>query len=104
MNRTRVLTIVALFFLLATMAQGYAYVRSTMEMYKHGAPCGQQLQGVPRLLEIAHFIPPSACRTVSDGSCHDNSVCTQAQPPSGTGGNGHCTTVKTGSTKTCVCK
>lgn len=80
------------------MAQSFAYVRSTMALYKDGVPCGQELHGVPKLLQLAYFIPAAACTAPDKGKC-SGSRC-KTNPASGPAMNGTC--VKSGNS--CVCQ
>src|ERR1019366_3519023 len=83
--------------LIASMAQGFAYMQSTIARYAHGAPCG--LTGVPMLLQKAHFIGPGNCKAPVQGKCN-NAACTLSNPPSGKSDKGHC---GASGTDTCVC-
>ncbi|SRR5713226_4874169 len=73
--------------LIVSMAQGFAYVRSTIARYAHNAPCG--LTGVAGLLQKTNFIPPGGCKAPNKGKCN-NAACTLSNPPSGKSDKGHC--------------
>jgi hypothetical protein len=83
--------------LIASMAQGLAYVHATVAQYSKGSRCG--LTGVPALLQKAHFIPPGGCKEPNKGKCN-NAACTLSNPPSGKSDKGHCGLV--GSTCGCL--
>src|SRR5450759_1167898 len=86
--------------LIASMAEGFAYMQSTIARYAHGAPCG--LTGVPMLLQKAHFIAPGACTLPKNGKC-DGAACTLSTPASGKPDTGHCVAKSTGNHVTCGC-
>ena len=86
--------------LIASMAQGFAYMQSTIARYAHGAPCG--LTGVPMLLQKAHFIAPSICKAPNNGKC-SSAACTLKNPPSGQSDTGHCVAKNPGKNVTCGC-
>ena len=85
------------------ISSGLAYVGSTINTYRHAAPCGK-LPGFAGLLQAAHFIPSGGCKVRSDGYCQDSVPCTITKPPSGGSTNGHCSTATISPGKFgCVC-
>ena len=104
MNKRKIFTLVGIgLLLILSMTQAFAYVRSTMAVYKNGVACGQELHGVPKLMQMAYFIAPSNCQAPVKGKC-SNTDCTLPTASGKPAKTGKC--MATGSEKnlTCTCQ
>ena len=111
MKRKTLVILVAVGFLLVVgVVQGLAYVQTTMALYENAAPCGE-LKGVPRLLQVANFIPAGNCVVnARRGGCQNDGPCKLSQPPSRSRDwwdrdhdrMGHCTPSRDRKSCTCV--
>ena len=100
MSKRKLLSFAAFIFLFVSLGVT-AYAGVTINMYRHGAPCGK-LGGFAGLLQAAHFVPSSNCSAPSKGKC-SGSACIKGNPASGTGSNGKCTLDTSTTPNTCVC-